>query len=133
MALRLLPFLILIAFGCERRSPPHDVESQVAAYGVDYPTALSSAYRSVPGLKGFFLLAGCTDAAGSEGYCSDLEKLLVFYGDARFSDAVASTTSNVCEKIVPFLAYVSAYGEHEGEWRKFRSTFPRTALLVSSR
>ena len=132
MALRSLSFLILFALGCDRRTPHGDVENQVACYGVDYPTALKRAYRSVEGLKGFFLLAGCTDAAGSEGYCADLEKLMAFHGDARFAQAVESTSSAFRSLILSFLVYVSGYGEHEGEWAKFRSRFPGTALLVNS-
>jgi len=131
MALRSLPFLILVALGCDRRTPQRDVEGQIAAYGVNCSKMLSSAYGSVEGLKGFFLLAGCTDAAGSEDYSADVERLPAFYGDARFAQAVESTTSTIRGSIVSHLGYISCYGEHEGEWRKFRSRFPQTSLLVS--
>jgi hypothetical protein len=131
---RLPSFLLAVAaLGCDRPTDNGEVTSQLSWYGVDYAAARARAYRSAEGLRGFFLLAVCTDAAGSEGYCAELEKLLNYYGDSFFSQAVESTTSTIREQIISDLRYLSGWGEHEGTWKEFRVRFPKVSRLVTPR
>lgn len=125
--------LLLFAHGCARPTEcNNEAAGQVAYYGVDYAVARADAYRTLKGLRGFFLLSACTDAAGSEGYCDDLEKLLEYHGDALFAKAVTSTTSAVRERIVGNLAYVAGYGESDAVWRKFKFRFPEISGLIAT-
>src|SRR6185295_4536181 len=97
--------------------------------GADYHRARALAYRSVEGLKGFFLLSFFTDGAGTEGYCSELEKLLAHHGDAVFAGTVRSTSPALQARLISYLRYVGGWGENDAQWQKFCARAPMLSKL----
>jgi hypothetical protein len=128
-----LLFCALALAGCERRELSDDLVATVAAYGVDYAGLKKDAYRDVQGLRGFMLFAGTTDGAASEGYASELGKLLEHWGDARFSAALDGVTSSVREPVLSMLAYEGGLHENLTVWSAFAARFPGIATRLTAR
>src|SRR5262245_15480594 len=96
----ILAFILLLnSISCNAPSES-ELQGTVASYGFDYDQLKARARSDANGLRGFFLLGLITDAAASEDYCSELGRLLEYWGEERFLEALESTATSPREQVL---------------------------------
>lgn len=124
---RITPILLALLGASCGRQEPSEVESQVAAHGLDYRTIRRQAERDARALSRYFDLWRYTDAAGSESYAGHLSELLRGWGETPFLKALDSTPPRTRDSILGLIAYDNGLGNSASEWARFSARYPLLA------